>query len=76
VNRTEALDASRAAIREKLTTLPRRDPLVETLAQHMTADAKKLEEDEETGARRYRYFKTRYTQRSGLPTAMSQRSPP
>ena len=58
VNRTEALDASRAAIREKLTSLPRRDPLVESFARHMTADAKKLEEDEETGARKYRYFKT------------------
>jgi len=57
VNRTEALDASRAAIREKLTTLPRRDSQVELFARHMTADAKKLEEDEETGARKYRYFK-------------------
>src|SRR5215475_13898227 len=58
VNRTEALDASKAAIREKRVTLPRRDPMVELFARHMTADAKKLEEDEETGAKKYRYFKT------------------
>jgi hypothetical protein len=58
VNRTEALDASRAAVRDGTTTLPRRDSMVETFARHMTCDAKKLEEDEETGARRYRYIKT------------------
>jgi hypothetical protein len=58
VNRTEALDASRAAIREKRVILPRRLPLVEQFARHMTADAKKLEEDEETGAQQYHYIKT------------------
>ena len=54
----ERLDASRAAIREKRVTLPCRVPLVETFARHMAADAKKLEEDEETGAQQYRYIKT------------------
>jgi hypothetical protein len=58
VNRTDALDASRAAVREKLLVLPRREPLVETFARHMAADAKKLEEDPETGAQRFRYVKT------------------
>jgi hypothetical protein len=58
VNRTEALDASRAAVRDKKLILPRRLPLVETFARHLTCDAKKLEEDEETGAQRYRYIKT------------------
>ena len=58
VNRTEALDASRAAVREKKLLLPRRDPMVERFARHMSADAKKLEEDDETGAQRYRYIKT------------------
>src|SRR5437899_8307523 len=58
VNRTEALDASRAAIREKKITLPRRTPLVELFAHHMAADAKVLEEDEETGAKKYRYVRT------------------
>ena len=33
-------------------------PLVEQFARHMTADAKKLEEDEETGAQQYLYIKT------------------
>ncbi len=54
VNRTEALDASRAAIRERLVRLPRRSPVVEEFARHMAADAKILDEDEETGAKKYR----------------------
>ena len=58
VNRTDALDASRAAVRERLVVLPRREPLVETFARHMASDAKKLEEDPETGAQRFRYVKT------------------
>ncbi|MGH9895353.1 MAG: hypothetical protein ACREA0_25890, partial [bacterium] len=58
VNRTEALDGSRAAIRDKKVVLPRRVPLVELFAKHMTADAKVLEEDEDTGAQRYRYVRT------------------
>jgi hypothetical protein len=58
VNRTEALDASRAAVREKKLILPRRVPLVETFARHMAADAKVLEEDETTGIQKYRYIKT------------------
>jgi hypothetical protein len=58
VNRTEALDASRTAIREKLVALPRRDRTVEEFAQHMTCDAKVLDEDEETGVKKYRYVKT------------------
>jgi hypothetical protein len=58
VNRTEALDASRAAIRQKLVVLPRRDAVVEKFAQHMTCDAKVLDEDEETGTKKYRYVKT------------------
>src|SRR3990172_5685479 len=58
VNRTEALDASRAAVRERKLTLPSRTPIVEAFAHHLTADAKILEEDEETGAKRYRYVRT------------------
>jgi hypothetical protein len=58
VNRTEALDASRAAVRERLLLLPRHTPIVEEFAKHMTADAKVLVEDEETGAKKYRYIKT------------------
>jgi len=58
VNRTEALDASRAAVRQKKLVLPRRVPLVELFAQHMAADAKVLEEDEATEAKKYRYLRT------------------
>ena len=58
VNRTEALDASRAAIREKKISLPRRLPIVEEFAKHMACDAKVLEEDPDTGAKKYRYVKT------------------
>ncbi len=58
VNRTEALDASRAAVRQKKLVLPRRTPLVELFAQHMAANAKVLEEDEATGAKKYRYIRT------------------
>lgn len=58
VNRTEALDASRAAVREKQLTLPRRDRLIETFANHLASDAKVLDEDAETGAKRFRYIKT------------------
>jgi hypothetical protein len=57
-NRTEALDASRRAIRDGLVVLPRRSPLVEDFAGHMAADAKRLVEDEETGSQLYRYVRT------------------
>jgi hypothetical protein len=49
VNRTEALDASRAAVRQKQVVLPRQQPVVEEFAEHMASDAKVLLEDEETG---------------------------
>jgi hypothetical protein len=58
INRTEALDASRAAIRDRLVELPRRSPIVEEFAKHMAADAKVLDEDEETGVRKFRYVRT------------------
>ncbi len=58
VNRTEALDASRTAVRKKKLVLPRRALLVELFARHMAADAKILKENEETGAQRYRYIRT------------------
>jgi hypothetical protein len=58
VNRTEAIDASRAAVREKKLTLPRQGPLINLFAEHMAADAKVLDEDEKTGVKKYRYIKT------------------
>jgi hypothetical protein len=47
----------RVAIRDKEIVLPRRLPVVEEFARHMAADAKVLDEDEETGAKTYRYVK-------------------
>jgi hypothetical protein len=58
INRTEALDASRAAVRDRRLVLPHRSRLVEEFAMHLTCDAKMLEEDEETGVRKYRYIRT------------------
>lgn len=58
VHRTEALDASREAVRRKRLILPRQMPVVAEFAQHMSADAKILDEDEETGAQKYRYIRT------------------
>jgi hypothetical protein len=58
VNRTDALDASRAAIRKGEMILPRRQPLLEEFAQHMSCDAKVLIEDLETGTKKYKYVKT------------------
>lgn len=58
VNRTEALDASRSAVRDQKLVLPRRSAIVEEFAHHMAADAKILDEDEETGSKRYRYIRT------------------
>jgi phage terminase large subunit GpA len=58
VNRTEALDAAKRGIRDGEVVLPRRVPLLETFAEHLASDAKKLIEDEETGAKSYRYIRT------------------
>lgn len=58
VNRTEALDAAKRGIRDGAVALPRRVPLLEEFAEHLASDAKKLIEDEETGAKSYRYIRT------------------
>ena len=58
VNRTEALDSSRSAVKEKRLVLPRRLAIVEEFAKHMASDAKVLDEDADTGAKKYRYIKT------------------
>ncbi len=58
INRTEALDASRAAIRDAMIVFPQPSALVEEFAKHLTCDAKILEEDEETGIKKYRYVRT------------------
>ncbi len=58
-NRTEAIDASRKVIRDGVAILPRRSPLLEEFASHLAANAKRLEEDPETGSQVYRYIRTR-----------------
>ncbi len=57
-NRTEAMDASRQAIRERKVVLPRGGPVIQEFADHLAADVKQLIENEETGAQSYRYVKT------------------
>jgi hypothetical protein len=57
-NRTEALDASRKAIRDGEVVLPRRSPIVDLFAKHLAADAKQLEEDPDTGMQKYKYVRT------------------
>jgi hypothetical protein len=58
VNRTEALDASRAAFRRRRVVLPRRTPIVDLFANHLTQDARILEEDQDTGMQSYKYIRT------------------
>lgn len=57
-NRTDALDASRLAIRRGDVVLPRRSRIVEEFAAHMANDVKKLVENEETGAQEFKYLRT------------------
>jgi hypothetical protein len=57
-NRTEALDASRQAIREKKVLLPRGGAVIREFAEHMASDVKQLVEDEDTGAKSFRYVRT------------------
>lgn len=57
VNRTESLDASAELVDPNVLTLPRLSDRTEEFARHCHATAKRLIEDEETGARVYRYLK-------------------
>jgi len=56
-NRTESLDASHKEIMDRWIILPRESETVKEFAQHLHNVAKKLEEDEETGSKRYVYVK-------------------
>jgi hypothetical protein len=56
-NRTESLDASHNEIMTGQVILPRECDVVREFAQHLHNVAKKLEEDEETGSKRYIYVK-------------------
>ena len=56
-NRTESLDTSHNEIMTGQLILPRECEIVREFAQHLHNIAKKLEEDEETGSKRYVYVK-------------------
>jgi hypothetical protein len=56
-NRTESLDASHNEIMAGEIILPRESDIVRDFAKHLHDVAKKLEEDEETGSKRYVYVK-------------------
>ena len=54
--RTEAMDESHDEIANQELILPRRSQMIEKYADHCHATAKKLEEDEQTGEKRYLYI--------------------
>jgi hypothetical protein len=56
-NRTESLDASHREIMEESIILPKECKITKEFAKHLHNVAKKLEEDEETGSKRYVYVK-------------------
>jgi hypothetical protein len=56
-NRTESLDASHKEVMTSQIILPKECGIVKVFAQHLHNEAKKLEEDEETGSKRYVYIK-------------------
>lgn len=56
-NRTESLDASHNEVKFGRVVLPRECDVVRTFAEHLHNVGKKLEEDEETGSKKYTYVK-------------------
>jgi len=56
-NRTESMDASHREIQDGTINLPKECEVARTFAQHLHNAAKRLEEDEETGSKRYVYVK-------------------
>lgn len=56
-NRTESLDASHKQISEGKISLPKNCEITKEFASHMHNVAKRLEEDTETGSKRYVYVK-------------------
>ena len=56
-NRTESLDASHKEIMDQSIVLPKNCEATQKFARHLHNVAKKLEEDEETGSKRYVYVK-------------------
>jgi len=56
-NRTESLDASHKEVMDQSIILPKECEIIREFAKHLHNVAKKLEEDEETGSKRYVYVK-------------------
>lgn len=56
-NRTESLDSSHSDIATRSVVLPKESDLIRTFAKQLTNTAKRLEEDEESGSKRYVYVK-------------------
>ncbi|MFZ0927791.1 MAG: phage terminase large subunit family protein [Syntrophobacteraceae bacterium] len=56
-NRTESLDASHVEIQFAKVALPRECDVIREFAEHCSNTAKKLEEDEVTGSKRYVYVR-------------------
>ena len=56
-NRTESLDASHNEVMAGKIILPKECDIVKTFAEHLHNVAKKLQEDEESGSKRYVYVK-------------------
>ena len=56
-NRTESLDSSHKEVTEATIAFPKQCGVVEEFAAHLHNVAKKLEEDEETGSKRWNYVK-------------------
>jgi hypothetical protein len=56
-NRTESLDASHREIMDQAIILPKECEITQIFAEHLHYVAKKLEEDEETGSKRYVYVR-------------------
>jgi hypothetical protein len=56
-NRTESLDASGREVQDQQIILPKQCEVVEEFAKHLHNIAKRLEEDEETGSKVYRYVR-------------------
>ena len=56
-NRTESMDASHAEVQNARIVLPRSCEVLREFAEHMHNTAKKLEQDEQTGSKRYVYVR-------------------
>jgi hypothetical protein len=56
-NRTESLDGSHVEIQFARISLPRESDMLREFAEHCANTAKKLEEDEQTGSKRYVYVR-------------------